>query len=150
MKRTVYLAGPIAGKTEEEAKSWRKHATDALDMHNIQGISPLRCEPPKAGIYDSDMTVQSDCQKFGSHEAIMAKNDFDVRNCDMGIFYIPEGCVGTLIELGMAKMANMGVIVVTEAPRIAFAPLVMHCAGWILPNFDDAIDVVIGVLEDYT
>ena len=44
MKKYIYLAGPIAGCTEEEATSWRDYVNSMLP-YGIVGISPLRCEP---------------------------------------------------------------------------------------------------------
>ena len=46
MKKYVYLAGPIAGCTEEEATEWREYVCTYFP-HGIVGISPLRCEPLK-------------------------------------------------------------------------------------------------------
>ena len=40
MKKYIYLAGPIAGCTEEEATEWRDDVINMLP-HNIVGISPL-------------------------------------------------------------------------------------------------------------
>ena len=49
MKKYIYLAGPIAGLTEEEATEWRAEVRENLPQ-GIIGISPLRCEPLKEGM----------------------------------------------------------------------------------------------------
>ena len=148
MKRTVYLAGPIAGCTEGEAKDWRAKVNAKLADHNIMGISPLRCEPATDGRYDIS-TVQGGDKRFGTAQAIGSKNEFDARTCDMILVYLPSKSVGTIIELGWGKALNKPVIVVTTDPYLSQHPVIQHCSSWSLCNLDDAVDVIIGVLGDF-
>lgn len=82
----VYLAGPILGCTQGEATNWRQDVADRLAVHNIIGISPLRCEPIHGEVYTADYPDP----RFGVPRAIAAKNKFDVMNCDMGLYVIPK------------------------------------------------------------
>ena len=62
MKKYIYLAGPIAGCTEEEATSWREYVCTVCYPHGIIGISPLRCEPLKEGMtYTDDLALLKRC-----------------------------------------------------------------------------------------
>jgi len=148
MKRTVYLAGPIAGLTEGEAKDWRSDVSERLLEHNIMGISPLRCEPATDGRYDISTTQNGD-NLFGTAQAIGSKNEFDARNADMILVYLPSPSIGTIIELGWGKALNTPTVVVTDDPGIKLHPVIRHCSSWSLDTLDEAVDVIIGVLGDY-
>ena len=148
---TVYLAGPINGCDEDEAKGWRFDAADVLRAFHIRSVSPLRCEP----IVGERYSVSYADPKFGSPGAIAAKNLFDVRRCDMVLAYLPRELTerkpsyGTIIEMGWAHMLGKPVVLVTDDPALREHPVVQACAGWVLDNLDDGLDVVTGILEVY-
>ena len=74
MKKYVYLAGPIAGLTEDEATTWR-HEVRLQLPHNVIGISPLRCEPIEEGMtYTTPGAVD---KMWSDPRAINAKNWLD-------------------------------------------------------------------------
>lgn len=83
--KSIYLAGPIFGCTEGEAKDWRKYVADRLPP-GIVGVSPLRCEPLIGTRYD--VGYNDPC--FGAPKAILAKNFLDLRACDMTLAYFPH------------------------------------------------------------
>jgi len=149
MKRTVYLAGPIGGLSKQDATGWRNTVSEELDQHNIRGISPLRCEPPNQGSIYATLG-QPDDPMFGSAAAIGAKNEFDVRTCDMILAYLPTVSVGTIIEIGWGKALNKPVIVVSPNLTLQSHPDIIQSASWILTHLDEAVEVIIGVLGDYT
>lgn len=151
MMRTVYLAGPILACTHGEANDWRIAAADKLDHQGIIGISPLRCEPligERYGVNYAD-------PKFGTARAIGSKNLFDVLNCDLTLAWLPkmpEGrhqSYGTIAELAWAKALGKPAILATDDPEIADHPVLNSCAGWLLDNLDDALDVAVGILGGY-
>ena len=90
MEMFIYLAGPIQGCTANEAVEWRKDIALRLRSHNknIIAISPLRCEPEIKKDEKYAATYDDEC--FGTERAISSKNDFDVTNCHLGLFYIPK------------------------------------------------------------
>lgn len=150
--KTVYLAGPIAGCTEGEAKDWRQYI-DGKFAAGIYGVSPLRCEPCYAERYDMD--TQKHDHRFGSQRAVAGKNEFDVRNCDIVLAYLPaelnerRPSYGTVIEIAWARMLGKQVILVTDDEALRKHPLVDHCANWVLDSLEDAADVINGVMEVY-
>jgi nucleoside 2-deoxyribosyltransferase len=157
MRKTVYLAGPIAGLTETEAKTWRSGVQEQLMEANIMGISPLRCEPAIDGYYDVPCGEQLNDPCFGAPRAIASKNEFDVRSCDMILAYFPSYSgkndepvsVGTLIELAWGHALEKPVVLVTNDEYLKLHPLVQHCVGWSLDTLEQAVEVLIGVLGDY-
>src|SRR5690606_97350 len=98
LPRFVYLAGPIMNCTESEANDWRRYVAGQLAPHNIVGVSPLRCEPLHGDRYD----ISYPDKRFGVPKAIAAKNRFDTRSCDMGLFFIPKPAKPTDDELEKA------------------------------------------------
>lgn len=148
MKPTVYLAGPIGGLTEGEAKDWRAKVTLKLNCHFIRGVSPLRCEPAVGGSYHTGGYPED--KLFGTIDAIGSKNEYDVRNCDMMLAYLPMISNGTMIELGMAFALRKPIIVVSPLEAIQKHAVVNYCAGWMLEELDEAVEVASGILGVYT
>lgn len=151
-KPTVYLAGPIGGCDRNEANEWRNQAVDYLQVYGIVGISPLRCEP----LIGERYTADNPDPKFGTTRAIGSKNIFDVRNCDMTFVYLPrelnerKPSYGSVIELAWAHALGKPTILVTDDPALIEHPVVQTCAGWILDDLQDGLDVAGGILEDYS
>lgn len=158
--KTVYLAGPITGCTWEEANDWRTTVIHNLGHANIKGISPLRCEP----LVGSRYAMGYEDPKFGTSRSIAAKNFFDVQACDMLLAYMPltrredgttaglpqqQHSKGTLCELAWGFALRKPTILVTDDLNLAQHPVVNACAGWLLDNLEDGIEVCIGILADY-
>lgn len=150
--RSVYLAGPIAGCDKSEANDWREYLVKRLNPLGIIGVSPLRCEPiigERYGVgYPEDL-------KFGTARAISSKNLFDVRQCDMTLAYFPaevmerKWSIGTLQEIAWARALDKPTIVVTTYEPFLEHPVFQANASWVLPDLDDAVDVLAGVLGVY-
>lgn len=148
----VYLAGPITGCDRGEANDWRTLVSARLEAYGITGISPLRCEPLIGDRYD---TSHPD-PRFGTWEAIAAKNFFDVQTCDLTLGYFPydlterDGIsVGTVGELCWAFAIRRPTIRVSTHPKVTRHPVVTAVSNWKLSTLDEAVDVVLGLLRDY-
>lgn len=150
--KTVYLGGPIAGCDRGEANGWRDTMKVELAEYGIRGISPLRCEPLIGKRYE----LSYDDPRFGTAGAIFAKNLYDVQTCDMALFYLPRDLndrrpsYGTIIELGIAKAFSKPTIMVTDCPTLRRHPVVQGCSSWMLTSLDEAVEVMVGILADYS
>jgi nucleoside 2-deoxyribosyltransferase len=156
----VYLAGPILGCTQGEAMNWRATVAAKLEPAGIVGVSPLRCEPIHGDRYTAD--YPDPC--FGVPRAIAGKNRFDVRSCDMGLYFVPKPeagrlhSLGTIGELFWANGDGKQTILVSNDPFILGHPVIDAASNWkldvsgVAPEnyFDDAIRVIIGVLGAYS
>ena len=122
--RYVYLAGPIAGCTEEEATEWREYVCTYF-THGIVGISPLRCEPLKEGLTYTDDGATP--KMWSDPRAIATKNWLDTESCDLVLAYLPKELndrrpsYGTVIEIGWAIGLRKPLIVVSDG-AIASSP----------------------------
>ena len=148
----VYLAGPIAGCTKDEANNWRKLVTERLNDCGIVGVSPLRCEPTISERYK----LGYDCNKFGTARAIGFMNYVDVQRCDAVLAIMPrsEGgqspySLGTMAEIAWAHAMDKPCVVVSDDPYIQEHPLVNFCTGWVLPTVDEALEVIVGIFDIY-
>ena len=152
MKKYIYLAGPIAGLTEEEATEWRAEVRENLP-HGIIGISPLRCEPLKEGmVYTDDGATD---EMWSDPRAINAKNWLDTESADLVLAYLPKEMndrrpsIGTIIEIGWAIGLKKPLIVVSDDKQVMEHPLIECNAAWRLDNLEDAVEVIIGLFGDY-
>jgi len=151
MKKFVYLAGPICGCTHSEANDWRVWVVAKLKEHGIVGISPLRCEPLVGERYSS---VYGD-PRFGTARAIGSKNVFDVMNCDMVLAYLPKQAdgrpqsYGTICELAWGFAFRRPTILVSDDKYVMEHPVLNTCAGWLISDLQQAVDVCVGILGGY-
>ena len=152
MKKYIYLAGPIAGCTQEEATEWRDDVQKSLP-HGIIGISPLRCEPLKEGMrFTEDGATE---KMWSDPRAIATKNWLDTESCDLVLAYLPKELndrrpsYGTTIEIGWAIGLRKPLIVVSDDVQYMEHPLIRCNASWRLDNLPDAVEVITGLFGDY-
>lgn len=147
----IYLAGPIAGLTKGEANDWRKYVIEKLSPHGIVGVSPLRSEPLIGERYN----VVYDDPRFGTPNAIRAKNVIDVNTCNATLEFLPKWAndlrpsYGTVTEHGMSLALGKPIILVSDDPYVLKHPLVGDAAQWRLGTLDEAIDVIVGTFGVY-
>ena len=151
-KKFIYLAGPIAGCTQEEANEWREYVRSMLP-HAIVGISPLRCEPLKEGMTYTEEGASP--KMWSDPRAIATKNWLDTESCDLVLAYLPKELnekrpsYGTVIEIGWAIGLRKPLIVVSDDKQLMDHPLIKHNASWRLDSLDDAVEVIVGLFGEY-
>ena len=151
-KKFIYLAGPIAGCTQEEANEWREYVRSMLP-HGIVGISPLRCEPLKEGMKYTEEGASP--KMWSDPRAIATKNWLDTESCDLVLAYLPKELnekrpsYGTVIEIGWAIGLRKPLIVVSDDKYLMDHPLIKHNASWRLDSLDDAVEVINGLFGEY-
>lgn len=115
----VYLAGPIAGLTYNEALDWRRDVEKALlfDDYYIEVLSPMRGHEwiRAAGKRISGLQIKG--YPIATDEAITARDKFDVKRSDVilvNLLGTDDVSIGTCIELGWASAFDKPVILVIE------------------------------------
>lgn len=149
--RHAYLVGPIAGCDSGEAKDWRAWVTNVIAEFGVKGISPLRCEPLITEHYE----LSYEDPRFGTANAIAAKNEYDTRACDIVFAYLPRELnerrpsYGSVIELAWAHMLGKQVILVTDDPYMLSHPLVQAVTSWRVETLQEGVDIIEGIFSDY-
>ena len=148
----IYLAGPIVGCTDKEANDWRAKFSDELwKRHDsIVGVSPLRCEPLIEGnIYEPEY----EDNRFGTPDVIAAKNNLDVKRCDLTLAYMPRMSIGTLQEIGWAVGMRKPVILITDLLEVRNNAVIKATVPWRFTEkdqgFTHALDVITGIFGVY-
>ena len=150
MTPTVYLAGPIAGCNEAQAKNWRASVHVALQGYGMRGMSPLRCEPSTIG---DRYQLTYDEELYGTAQAIFSKNRFDLAKCEATLAYLPlknfAPSVGTISEIAWAYEQGKLLVVASDNPAIFNHPIIKLQAGWIVPDLDTAVEILGSILGSY-
>jgi|CXWL01.1.fsa_nt_gi nucleoside 2-deoxyribosyltransferase len=161
----IYLAGPILGCNRAQANDWRIDVAMKLKEHGIVGISPLRCEPLVGERYG----FGNDDPRFGTPEAIQSKNFMDVQRCDFTLAYLPtpqylgwmgqngaagssvyaDQSWGTISELAWAFALSKPRCLVSDHAKVLKHPVLRAQAGWVLPDLDHAVDLIVGLFAGY-
>lgn len=150
--RTIYLAGPIAGLTYDEARhGWREDFVGRLPDH-IRCYSPMRgTEALKdIGVLSANPdSYPRDC--ISSESGIVTRDRNDVISCDaMVACFLEDGgrpSLGTAIEFGWAQAANRPIIMVApEGNPHRDHVMMRRMAGYIVEDLDEAAHVVTHLL----
>lgn len=151
MKKFIYLVGPVTDCDDGEANDWRDIVTKSLHHRNLVCVSPLRNEPKITGRYP----VSGGEFLFNTPKAIATKNSFDTDMCDLVLGYLPKKyndrrpSYGTVFELAWATWEQKPTILVTDDPAIINHPLFAEKIDWIVESFEEAIELIHGLLDVY-
>lgn len=113
----VYLSGPIAGLTFNEATIWRHFVTAELEDW-VEILDPMRgCVPVEDGDTAMAMSVSFVDEALSTDRGIMTRDYNDTKNSDLifiNLLGAKKASVGTAMELAWAYDMQIPVIVVME------------------------------------
>ncbi len=113
----AYLAGPIAGCTDAEARDWREEAKRRL--LGFECLDPMRRDF-REGV--------------AGHEAEIVEGDKgDIDRADLVLAYCPRPSVGTSMEILFAHQLGKPVIAVVP-PGVPVSPWITYHATAVVPN----------------
>lgn len=127
----VYLAGPIAGCSDDEANGWRTHAKSILGED--------RCLDPM----DRDMRGV----EILDYKYIVDNDKLDILEADVVLVYAWKHGVGTPMEVFFAHTLGKTVIVVLP-PHMSVSPWYRYHATTIYRNIDNAIWAVKRIIDE--
>jgi nucleoside 2-deoxyribosyltransferase len=141
---TVYLAGPIAGQTfDEAANGWRKTARLYLESRNYEVRCPLRGKEHLAGYgvlgkhgYDDHPLTQA--------QAVIKRDYKDVSDSHiilMNLVPTNDVSIGTMVELGWASAQNKRIIIVMDVPNV-HNHLFVQELGQIVTTLEEALELL--------
>lgn len=145
---SVYLAGPIANLTYDEANAWRLEAIEYLADFGIQGRSPLRGKEflRETGI----ITIDTYSNAIASDEGIVARDRYDVMNSDLVLSRLlgaPAVSVGTPVEYGWADMTRTPMITVMEKEGSLYDhPFIRGLSGYRVETLEEGLAICVTLL----
>jgi nucleoside 2-deoxyribosyltransferase len=144
----VYLAGPIAGKSYEEAMDWRLAAYHYFSGYGITSYSPMRA---KDGLKGTKVLSGVDYPEEGplSSRAMYRRDLHDVRTADVVLVNLTGAdrvSIGTMIEIGYAVAQGKYIVVVMESDNIHQHLFITESASLICKTLDAALDWICEVM----
>jgi nucleoside 2-deoxyribosyltransferase len=109
--RTIYLCGPINGRTDDDCRNWRELAKERWDG---------RCLDPMLRDYRGRELEP------GISAEIVAGDIEDIQQCDALLVYFDKPSVGTSMEVFYAKHVLGKPVVVIDASDKPLSPWLIH------------------------
>lgn len=140
----VYLCGPIAGLTADEAFSWREIAADMLEMrYGLRAISPMRGKQVlrSKGVLGSGGHGEVD--PLLTEHAIFKRDRNDVRTCDAmlaNFINSPKVSIGSMVEFGWADAWNKPIVCVTDSKHDHL--FIREASTACFPDLEAAVDAI--------
>lgn len=122
---TVYLAGPINGCTDEEAKGWRDRVVGAVD--GVTFIDPM--ERDYRGAEDANV------------DEIVDKDKQCIDQCDILLANVWKPSVGTAMEIMWAYERGLEVVLINESDG-PMSPWLRYHSNCCLRSIDEAIEML--------
>jgi nucleoside 2-deoxyribosyltransferase len=113
MVRTIYLCGPINGRTDDDARNWRELAKSRWDG---SVLDPMRRDYRGREL------------EPGIAAEIVAGDIEDIQACDALLVYFDKPSVGTSMEVFYAKHVLGKPVVVIDASDKPLSPWLIHHA----------------------
>lgn len=112
----IYLSGPIASLSPNEALSWRTYAQKFLSEKSngeVIGVCPMR-----NSLYSKGSKIDMSDDVVGNSHRIKVRCAFDVKDCDLMFINVKNApariSMGTCWELGAATVLEKTVVCVTD------------------------------------
>jgi nucleoside 2-deoxyribosyltransferase len=150
MHKSVYLAGPITGLSWNGATDWRDAVQHELRKHGIKGVSPLRYKHYLQG--EASLQHTYDVHPMSTARGIMTRDHMDCMRCDaiLANFLDTEKVsIGTVMECAWAYAYRKPLIIVREDVNLHKHPMMDEAAGYVVPNLEDAVELLIGLFSEY-
>lgn len=141
--KTVYLAGPIGGRTYEEATEWRLDMTDLLTVRDFRVYDPMAGYENLAGT--TSIGLNDGQWDFERDKLSIEDSDILVAN----LLLMDKVSLGTVWELGYAKGRDIFTLVIAPpADDWAFPmsdgqeyhPFIWGAADVLVNSIEDAVD----------
>lgn len=149
----VYLSGPIAGLSYDDARyGWREYVDDRL-APGVITLSPMRHEGHLAEIRGPLEPAGQLDHFFSGSKIIFEKDRLDIERSDVVLVNLlgatSRVSIGTVAEIGMATTLGKQIILVIEDEgNIHDHPFVTVPASLRLNNLDDAIYAINALLSE--
>jgi nucleoside 2-deoxyribosyltransferase len=128
--KTLYLCGPINGRTDADATNWREH---------VKRLWPGVCLDPMRRDYRGRELEP------GIAAEIVAGDIEDIQASDALIVYFDKPSVGTAMEVFYAKHELKKPVVVFDATDKPLSPWLIHHSDFQSKNMAEALMLLVGL-----
>ena len=137
----VYLAGPIAGKSWEEATGWRNWFGSKFD--NIEFLSPLRGKE----YLEKETSIQGSYEGkvLSSARGLTTRDRWDCVRADVVIVNFlgaEKVSIGTVMEIAWADLGRKPIILIMSEDSIHNHPMIRESVGYVVSSLDEAAYVL--------
>jgi hypothetical protein len=132
-KMRVYLCGPMAGCTDEEAGGWRKAATKHLNGFGITTLDPMDRDYRYTKYGDDPASVLPD---------LVEEDKIDIEMSDVVLVNYTKPSTGTAMEIILAWQRAKRVVVVNPL-GLSLSPWVHYHAHKVYDTMWEAYDHIV-------
>ena len=133
-KLTVYLGGPINGRSDEDCIDWREKVIKSLPQVNAR--NPM------------DRDYRGKELEPGVDAEIVENDKLDIMQSEIVMIYFDQPSVGTSMEI-MYAFERSKYILLVDASEKKLSPWLTYHASMIVSGLDEAIDVIRKAAEQY-
>ncbi len=132
---TVYLAGPIHGKSDAEAIDWREDAIQVLNAMGYNTRNPM------------DRDYRGREREEGIKDLIVEGDKEDIQHSEIILAYVPEPSSGTAMEIFLGNMT--GKLIISVVPDLEkTSPWIHYHSDELYTTFAEAYASLRKLLED--
>ncbi len=149
--KSIYLAGPITGKSyEEAAKGWRQQFAKWIDETNFKSEPQILCYSPMRGKEFLQGEKKLPDQGYenvpmSTARAIIGRDFQDVKNADLIVCNLSEcTCVsiGSMMELAWAYALQKPVLLIRDPKNIHTTHAwIKETVTWEVDNLPEAVHI---------
>ena len=132
MSRTIYLCGPINGRTDEDARGWRELVKERWDG---------KCLDPMRRDYRGRELEP------GIAAEIVAGDIEDIQQADAMLVFFDKPSVGTSMEVFFAKHSLRKPVVIIDAQDKPLSPWLIHHSDFVTKHVSVALATINMILN---
>jgi len=143
---TVYLSGPISGKSFDQATRWRQLAGGQLRAAGFRVLDPMR---GKSFLSTQARIEREAYERWAnprlSDKALTRRDKLDVLTADIILVYLMEAdvaSIGTIYEMAWAEDHNKLVVIALNDHNVHNHPFVRE-TGVLFGTLGEALDYIV-------
>ena len=148
----IYLAGPIAGLTFDDADEWRVQARTELAKAGIEGMSPLRGKSylRALGTLTSQCVDEGRAGLLSLPRSIMTRDYYDATTCDVllvNLLGATRISIGTMMEVAWAYQLRTPIVCCMEEGNVHEHAMLDEAIGFRVKTLEEGIAVCLAILS---
>lgn len=145
----IYLGGPIAGLSYEQATKWRKEFKDMLPIY-LDVRSPMRDKEKYKNIECFGKQGEQYNDPLSTPKAILTRDYNDCVTADVlvvNLLETTEVSIGSVMEIAWAHSFRVPTVLIIEKGNVHCHSLIHEAVGFEVNNLEQAAEAVRSVLN---